>query len=450
MKIAQIAKDIIEWIKSVLAKAGLSQSVLDAIEPVLYLLIIALVAFVVAEVAYRIAQFTLWRIQKMREYTFLTKLNEHNVLRKQTHILPPLIMNTLLPIVFADSPTLLHYTRMIVWLYFVIMLARAINSLISAVGETAFRNSKYRNRPIKGFVQVAKIIVYIIMTILAISIITDKSPLYLIGGLGAFAAVLMLVAKDTIMGFVGGFLLLENDMVRIGDWIQMPGSSINGVVTDISLTIVKVQNFDNTIATIPPYTLINESFVNWRGMGDSGGRRIARGYTVKLDNIRPCSEEYLEKVKKLAPSFAEYIDLKTAQKSDGKMSNTDNSAGIVNGTIETNVGLFRAYAEMYLTHHPRIRKDMLIMVRTLEPTGNGLPLQFYCFTNTTDWKQYESIQAEIMEHFASIMPMFDLFPYQSTSARDTIISGMLEANYPYSKIEGLPYKLTLENNNSNK
>lgn len=445
-----IAEAIMHWLKEQLKKMGLSNEGLDNIEPILYILIIAIAAFAIAEIVYRVTKFILWRIQKMREYTFLTKIVEHKVLRKQTNVLPPLIMNALLPMVFAESQTLLHYMQMIVWIYFTIMLTRAINGLISAVGDTAFRNRKYHNRPIKGFIQVAKIIVYIIMTIIVISIITNKSPLYLIGGLGAFAAVLMLVTKDSIMGFVGGFLLLENDMVRIGDWIQLQGDAINGIVTDISLTIVKVQNFDNTIATIPPYTLINQSFINWRGMSDSGGRRIARGYTIKLDNIKPCSNEYLEKIKKLDSTISEYIELKVKQKTDGEMSNTANSTGIVNGTIDTNAGLFRAYAEMYLKHHPRLRKDMLIMVRTLEPTGNGLPIQFYCFTDTTDWQQYESIQAEIMEHFATIMPLFDLFPYQSSSSRDTIISGMLEANYPLDKIEGMPYKLTNDKNKTSK
>lgn len=442
MDASSIAKGIMLWVRGLLETLGLPEKWLDKLEPIIYIAIIVAAAFLIAEIIYRIAQFTLWRIQKMREYTFLLKLNEHNVLRKQTSILPPLIMSSLLPIVFGKNAIMLHYMQMVVWIYFIIMLTRAINSLITAIGETAFRNRKLQNRPIKGFVQVAKIIVYIIMTILVISVITDKSPLYLIGGLGAFAAVLMLVTKDSIMGFVGGFLLLENDMVRIGDWIQMQGSAINGVVTDISLTIVKVQNFDNTIATIPPYTLINESFINWRGMATSGARRIARGYTIKLDNIRPCSNEYLNRIREIDSKMAEYIDIKIKQKESGNMANTNNSEGATNGTVETNAGVFRAYAEMYLQHHPRIRKDLLIMVRTLEPTGNGLPIQFYCFTDTTDWKEYESIQSEIMEHFATIMPQFDLFPYQSTSARDTIISGMLEASFPIDKIVGMPYKST--------
>lgn len=226
------------------------------------------------------------------------------------------------------------------------------------------------------------------------------------------------------MGFVGGYLLLENDMIRIGDWIEIPGSTINGTVYDISLTIVKVRNFDNSIATIPPYTLINQSFINWRGMSESGGRRIARGYTIKLNNISPCNKILIERIEKIVPSL---FDSLNEEKKN---------------SIDTNVELFRVYADKYLNNHPRIRKDMLIMVRTLEPTGNGLPVQFYCFTDTTDWQEYEDIQAQIMEHFASVMPLFDLYPYQSTSSRDTIISGMLEASFPIDKIKGMPYNTT--------
>ena len=436
-----LARYVMNIIKDILSHTGISSTTLDKLEPLIYVIIIVAISLIITEIAYRIVHQTLKRILKVKKNTFFTKIIEHNSLRRQAQIVPPLIMSSLLPLAFDKGSVLLHYIEIIVWIYFVVMLTRALTSIIVVIGETAFSNDKYHNRPIKGFVQVAQIIVYIIMAIMVISIITNKSPLYLIGGLGAFAAVLMLITKDSIMGFVGGFLLLENDMIRIGDWIEVPGNTINGIVSDISLTIVKVRNFDNTIATIPPYTLINSSFINWRGINESKSRRIARGYTIKLDNIRPCSDEFIDRIKKMDDKITEYIEIKKTQRNDGKICNTSNESNIPNGTIETNAGLFRAYADMYLRHHPRIRKDMLIMVRTLEPSGNGLPIQFYCFTDTTVWEEYESIQSEIMEHFAKIMPVFELYPYQSTSARDTIISGMLEGNYPMDKIKGMPYKI---------
>lgn len=426
-----------ERLKTLIDKSGISDGALGKIEPLLYIIVVGVISLIVAEIAYRIAHIVINRILKHKEYTLLSKLLEHNVLRKQAYIIPPIIMEAALPLILDEGTTAMKYADMFVGIFFVVMLTRAITAIISSVGETAFKNRKYHDRPIKGFIQVAKIIVYIITATLIISIITNKSPLYLIGGLGAFAAVLMLIAKDSIMGFVGGFLLLENDMIRLGDWIEVPGNSIDGIVFDISLTIVKVRNFDNTIATIPPYTLINQSFVNWRGINDSGARRIARGYTVKLDNIKPCNIEFLERMKQMDEDFANYITTYRQQlMSEGK-------AEIPGGTADTNAGLFRAYADIYLHKHPHVRKDMLIMVRTLEPTANGLPIQFYCFTDTTEWVKYEGIQSQIMEHFASVMPLFDLYPYQNTSARDTIISGMLEASFPLERIKGVPYETAI-------
>lgn len=426
MNTATITERLLTLIKNGLSHLGIPMHVLDRFDVLIYIIIIAGISFLAAEIVYRIALGVSKRIQKHREYTFLARLMEHNALRKQSHIIPPLIMNTLLPFAFANRPVLLHYMEDAVWIYFCVAVTMAVTAILSSLGETAFSNGRYHNRPIKGFVQIARMVVYIVSGIVIISILTGKSPVYLIGGLGAFAAVLMLITKDSILGFVGGYLLLENDMVRIGDWIEVPGDTINGTVTDISLTIVKVQNFDNTIATIPPYTLINNSFINWRGMSDSGGRRIARGYTVKLDNITPCDSVLIGRVKRLSNEFAKQADAAAA-------------AG--NPLPETNAGLFRMYAEIFLQQHPSVRSDMTIMVRTLAPTDSGLPIQFYCFTATTDWLQYERIQADIMEHFASVMPLFGLYPFQSSSARDTIISGLLEGQYPINRIKGLPNEL---------
>lgn len=434
---AEFLSDKIRWL---LSHIGVPESVATRIDTIILFLVVLLMTFVLAETVYKILHFAAKRIQKRKNYLFLDKLISKNRLRKQVFILPPVMLIGMLPFMFDSEGILYTYTERAVWIYFIVAIVIAVNALLGTIGESVFTNRKYHDRPIKGFIQISKIIVYLIAAIIVISVVTGKSPVYLIGGLGAFAAVLMLISKDSIMGFVGGFLLLENDMVRLGDWIEMPGTSINGNVIDISLTIVKVRNWDNTIATVPPYSLINESFINWRGMSESGGRRIARGYTMKLDSIKPCNEKMLGRVKRLNKDFAAYITEKIEQKLQGKASNTSNPAGLANGTIDTNAGLFRAYADIYLHQHPLISKEMLIMVRTLEPKDSGLPIQFYCFTTDTDWSNYESIQSEIMEHFASVMPLFELYPYQSAGARDTVISGLLEGQYPLERIEGMPYK----------
>lgn len=427
-----ITKTAVEWIKHIISHTGISIEALNRWDTFFSLAIITIIAFVVAEIIYRIALFTCRRLLKHKEYLFLSRLLKYGALRKLAHLIPPIIFNTLLPVTISSSPTTLHYAERAAWIYFITALVTSTNALLNTLGEAAFTNSKYHDRPIKGFVQITKIIIYIIAAIVVISILTNKSPLYLIGGLGAFAAVLLLITKDSIMGFVGGFLLLENDMVRLGDWIEVAGTNINGTVVDISLTIVKVQNFDNTIATIPPYSLINNSFTNWRGMTESGGRRIARGYTVKIDNIKPCDKRLFRNLKGVNKEIDDLIADQTSQ---------EGCESIKKRTVETNLGLFRAYADMYLRHHPRVRQDMLIMVRTLAPSEAGLPLQFYCFTATTDWGEYESIQSEIMEHFAAIMPRFGLYPFQASGARDTIIGGLLEGSFPLEHIEGMPYKM---------
>ena len=437
---SNITNYIYDKVKELLLHMGVPQDRIEQYDTLVISVIVIAIAIAVMEIAYRIAFFTTKRIVKRKRYNFLLQMLKGKRLRKVAHLLVPATINTLLPITIDANSIILHYIELAVSIYYVIAMVMATVAVLGALGDSAFNNSKFHDRPVKGFIQVGKIIVILVATIIIISILTNKSPLYLIGGLGAFAAVLMLIAKDSIMGFVGGFLLLENDMVRLGDWIEIPGTSINGNVFDISLTIVKVRNWDNTIATIPPYTLINGTFINWRGMSESGGRRIARGYTVKLDNIKPCSETMLRRVKKLDSELAAYISQKTEQTLGGKTANTANPDGLINGTIDTNAGLFRAYAQMYLKRHPLIRKDMLVMVRTLEPNETGLPIQFYCFTTTTEWVDYESIQSEIMEHFASVMPLFDLYPFQTAGSRDTVISGLLEGQYPIERIDGLPYK----------
>ena len=428
----------VEWVKQLLAHTGASPATLEKLDTPVTLLFTVLLAFAIAEIIYRITLLVCRRLMRHKEYKFLSKLLKYGALRKQAYIIPPIVINTFLPIVLGGKGATLRYIEGVVWIYFIVVLVIAVNALLNSIGEQAFTNSKYHDRPIKGFIQITKFVIYIIATIIAVSILTNKSPLYLIGGLGAFAAVLLLITKDSIMGFVGGYLLLENDMVRLGDWIEVENTNINGTVVDISLTIVKVQNFDNTIVTIPPYSLINNSFTNWRGMDESGGRRIARGFTVKVDNIKPCDKEFFERVKGVSALLDEYIARKQQQSRDGVTANTNNPEGLVNGTVDTNLGVFRAYAEMYLRHHPLVHKEMLIMVRTLTPTEAGLPVQFYCFTSLTEWNSYESIQSEIMEHFASVMPRFGLYPFQSAGSRDTIISGLLEGNFPLERIDGLP------------
>lgn len=440
MNTSEFAQTLLHWIKEFLSWIGIPRHMLDQLDEALFLVLIVVIAFAFAAIVHTLAVRFTRRILERKNVSFLGSLAKYNVLRKLTAIIPPLMVSALLPFAFDSKSEWYVVSEKVTWIYFFIALIFSVNAILNTVGDALKSEQQLQNRPMKGFIQIFQVIFSCIAVIVIVSILINKSPFNLITGLGAFAAVLMLVFKDTILGFVAGVLISQNDMVRIGDWIEMPQNNVNGVVTDISLNVVKVRNFDNTIVTVPPYSLVSGSFINWRGMSDSGGRRIMREYVLKLDYIKPCTPEFLEKMKAFDDELAQFITGKQQQAAEGRVANTDNPAGLVNGTIDTNVGLLRAYMALYLRRHPFINKDLDLMVRTLAPTGNGLPVQIYCFSSNKNWPSYESIQAEIMEHFVSVLPVFELYAFQSADARDTIISGLIESGkVDLSAVGGIPW-----------
>ena len=260
-----------------------------------------------------------------------------------------------------------------------------------------------------------KIIIYIICILLVIAILTNKQLSNILIGLGTLSAVLMLVFKDPILGFVGGLQLTVNDMLRIGDWIVMDKSKADGEVLEIGLTTVKVQNWDKTITTIPTYTLISDSFTNWRGMEISGGRRIARSFVIDVDTIKFCTPEMLERYKKFQ-LVAKYIDDKENEIRLYNKQNKIDDSNLVNGRRQTNIGIFRAYLSEYLNNSPYINQDMTHMVRQLAPTEYGIPIQIYAFSSNKEWVSYENIQSDIFDHIFAVVGMFDLKIYQKPSS----------------------------------
>ena len=442
MSTNEFARILLTWIKSFLSWIGIPRDRLNELDEIIFLILIVVIAFAVGAVFHYLSVRFTRKVLKYKNISFLSSLIEYNALRKMSAVIPPLIISALLPFAFDYRSTWFTVSEKITWIYFFIALLFSVNAVLNSVGNVLMNKEQLQNRPMKGFIQIFQVIFSCVAIIVIISILINKSPLNLITGLGAFAAVLMLIFKDTILGFVAGVLLSENDMVHIGDWIEMPQNNVNGVVMDITLNIVKVQNFDNTIVTIPPYSLVSGSFINWRGMTESG-RRIMREYALKLDYIQPCTPEFLEKMKKFDADLADFITEKQKQAAEGKVANTDNPAGLVNGTIDTNVGLLRAYMTLYLKRHPFISKDLLLMVRTLAPTENGLPVQIYCFSSNKNWPSYESIQAEIMEHFVSVLPEFGLYPFQNPTARDYVISGLIESGKDLSTVDGIPWHSVL-------
>lgn len=374
--------------------------------------------------------------------TFFTRLWEavrEGFVRRILLVALPLVVAEVLPFVMDTTRHWFVMLQHAVWIWFVLAVVLSVNGMLRAIGMLWLSKSSLHDRPLKGLVQILQVLVGFVGGIVVVSIIIGRSPMTLITGLGAFAAVLMLVFKDSILGFVAGVLLAENDMVHIGDWIEMPSYQVDGTVEDVSLTIVKVRNWDNTVVTVPPYALISGSFVNWRGMQESGGRRIMCGFTLMYDYIKPCTPDFLEKMKSFDDDLATFIISKQQQALRGMEVDTDNPEGLVDGSIETNAGLFRAYLTLYLRRHPVINADLLLMVRTLPSTDNGLPLQLYCFCKNKDWAEYESVQAGIMEHVISVLPMFELHAYQNSSARDNLINGLLEGGYDVGKIYDFPW-----------
>jgi len=299
----------------------------------------------------------------------------------------------------------------------VLVVALAITTGLTYVNELYKRRPEARNRPIKGFLQVVKILVFAAAAILGVAALIEQSPLLLLSGLGAMAAVLLLVFKDTILSLVASVQLSAQDMLRVGDWIEMPQQNADGDVIDIALHTVKVQNFDKTITTIPTYKLINESYRNWRGMAESGGRRIKRAIHLDQNTLRFLTEQELADLRRFR-LLRDYLDRKEQELRDWNAREMAGEDNPVNARRITNIGTFRAYVLAFLRTHPQINHEMTTLVRQLEPTPAGLPLEIYTFAATTQFAEYESIQSDIFDHLLAILPEFGLRVFQEPSGVD--------------------------------
>lgn len=308
------------------------------------------------------------------------------------------------------------------------ILAFTLLSLFSLLDTllALLRQSPISNQlPLRGIFQGLKLVAAILIGIMIVSLLMGKSPLLLLSGLGAMTAVLMLVFKDPILGLVAGIQLSANDMLKIGDWLEMPKYGADGAVTDIGLTTVKVRNWDNTVTTIPTYALISDSFKNWRSMSESGGRRIKRSLNIDTGSVHFLSEEEQRRLQR-NPLLHSYLNVKTQELSQHNQEIAVDLASPLNGRRLTNLGTLRAYLEAYLRAHPRIHQNMTLMVRQLAPTPEGLPLEIYAFTNTTVWAEYESIQADIFDHILAVIDEFGLRVHQTPTGND--LRGMLLQN----------------------
>ncbi|MCP4684170.1 MAG: mechanosensitive ion channel [bacterium] len=340
-------------------------------------------------------------------------LLERRVLHRAAHVAPALILYY-----FADAfPGVDDLIRRLAMVYILLIGGLVVNALANAFVDVYRTLEVARNRPIRGFVQLVQIIVYVLLAVLGIAIMFNQSPFGILGGLGAMTAVLILVFKDTILGLVASFQISATDMVRIGDWIEMPKYGADGDVMDVSLHTIKVQNWNKTISTIPTYALISDSFKNWRGMSDSGGRRIKRAVHIDITSVGFCTEEMINRFSKFQ-YISEYVDKKKKELAEFNEVNKFDTSELANGRHMTNVGTFRAYLEAYLKNHPKIHQSMTFLVRQLPPGEHGLPIEIYVFSNDQRWAQYEAIQADIFDHVLAVLPMFDLRAFQSPTGHD--------------------------------
>ena len=345
------------------------------------------------------------------------ELYERKVAKCLSLFLSVCVLYATLPFILNGFNTATQITKDITLIALTVIGILVVNSLLDMFLKVYSFSDSSDDIPLTGTVQVAKILIYFVSTVFIISIILNKTPLYLLSGLGALGAVLLLVFKDAILGFVAGIQLIANQMVAKGDWIEMPKYGADGDVTEIALTTVKVQNWDKTITTIPTYALIGESFKNWRGMKEAGGRRIKRIINIDLSTIKFCDEEMLNRFSKIK-HIAEYIQFKKEELAAYNTEHEIDNTNLANGRRMTNVGTFRAYTVAYLKNRPMVSQDMTFLVRHLAPTEHGLPIEVYVFCTDTVWANYEGIQADIFDHLLAVVPEFDLKVFQSPSGTD--------------------------------
>ncbi|MFC2100353.1 mechanosensitive ion channel family protein [Bacteroidota bacterium] len=405
-------------IRKWLIELGINDIYAGYFKNAIILIAIILLSIIVYYITKRIIIQVLKRIAKKTKFTWDDVLIEKRVFHKLAYLVPAIILHALVPSTIKGYDIWINILQSGLKIYIIIIILLVISAFLNALNQIYQQEFEFaKSKPIKGYIQIINIIAYVIGIILMFSIIINRSPITLFAGLGAISAVLLLVFKDSILGFVASIQLSANDMVRIGDWIAMQKYGADGTVQDINLTNVKVQNWDKTISTIPTYALISDSVQNWRGMEESGGRRIKRSININMNSVKFCTEEMLERFKKIH-RIKDYV-IKKQEELDihNQKNNIDNSI-LVNGRRQTNIGIFRAYLEAYLFHNPNIKHDMTFMVRQLPPSEKGIPIEIYVFSKVQEWIKYEQIQSDIFDHILAVIPQFDLQVFQEPTGMD--------------------------------
>ncbi len=400
-----------QWLTTTLDSFGLSPEAVYYSKAVISILFLAVLAFLLNWIAKNVILALIWKFAAKSKSQWIKFMVKNKVFRRLSHLVPIIIIYALGPLILGEYPRLADLTYLITNVYIIIVVWIVLYAFLNAAADIYDTFDIARARPIKGYVQILKIIIGIVAAILILSVLLDRSPVVFLTGLGAMTAILILVFRDTILGFVGGVQVTANDLVQIGDWIEMPKYGADGDVTDITLHTVLVQNWDRTISVIPTYALISEGFKNWRGMVECGGRRIMRHIYIDMRTIRFCDEEMLARFEKIH-YLKDYIKTRKKEIDEYNKKHNFDPSSPVNGRRMTNLGTFRRYITNYLANHPLVIQDQIYMVRQLQPNEKGLPLEVYCFAKTVEWVNYENIQADIFDHILSVISFFDLKIYQ--------------------------------------
>ncbi len=409
----QIGTGIKEWLTGQGFSHGFASGFSEVTDFLIALAFITAIYYILKTVVLALVR----KLTRKSSTTWDDALYHSRFFHKVLLLVPGVLLGFAAPFTLDEFPGALNRVLQFTQIYLVFVSLLSVNAFLNAIYEIYQGFEVSKSKPIKGYLQVFKIVLFVFGTIIAISMLLGKSPVYLLGGLGAFSAILLLIFKDPILGLVGGIQLSANDMVRPGDWIVQQKSGADGVVTEISLTTVKVQNWDKTITTVPTYSLVSESFTNWRGMEESGGRRIKRSVFIDVNSVKFCSQEMIDRFRKIN-LVSDYVEQKESELAEyNKSNNVDNSV-LVNGRRQTNLGVFRAYLMAYLRSNPNIRQDMTFLVRQLQPGESGIPMEIYVFSKVQEWASYENIQSDIFDHVLAAVPEFELQVFQNPSGAD--------------------------------
>lgn len=402
-----------DWLTGLGFSSGITSVMRDMTDFIMMLITIIIIYYISKLIVLKVIR----RISHRTSATWDDALYHNRVFHKAVLLVPTMLFNILAPYTLTEFPDFLKWALLFNRILIIYATIATVNKFLNAIYEIYQGFEVSKSKPVKGYIQVLKIIIVLIGVIVIISSLLNRSPFLLLGGLGAFSAVLLLIFKDPILGFVAGIQISANDMVRQGDWVVLPKAGADGEVREISLTTVKVQNWDKSITMVPTYSLVSESFINWRGMEESGGRRIKRSINIDMNSVKFCSPEMLAKFGKIG-LIQNYINSKQKELTEHNEEENIDDSILVNGRRQTNLGVFRAYLSEYLKQNNDLNPEMTLLVRQLQPGESGIPLEIYAFSKIQDWKPYEDVQSDIFDHILASIPEFELKVFQNPSGND--------------------------------